>query len=306
MKTTTPTMTTTFRPLQLSDREAIQTITLLSPLQNCNNSFGNLFGWSALFNTHVSILKNAVVFRYHFGENISYLINASNPPDKSIVEHILADATSLGKKVRLIAVEERWIESLQQLGLNTKAIPQRDQFDYIYLRNDLEHLAGKNLKAKRNHLNNFISQHPNFEYRPLSPDLFNQCMMLEHLWSDTQSHQNPQWGNTIEAEQQVMEKIFRNWNELDMLGGAIFTEDGMVAFSYGCPINANTFDICVEKADRNINGAFNIINQQFVAHLPVNFEYINREEDMGIEGLRKAKMSYHPYLLLPYYSVTIE
>ena len=79
----------------------------------------------------------------------------------------------------------------------------------------------------------------------------------------------------------------------------------MVAFTYGAAVTHDTFDVCVEKADRTVDGAFNIINQQFAAHLPEQYVYVNREEDMGLEGLRKSKLSYHPHQLLSYNIVTI-
>jgi hypothetical protein len=79
----------------------------------------------------------------------------------------------------------------------------------------------------------------------------------------------------------------------------------MVAFTYGSAVTNDTFDVCVEKADRNVEGAFSVINQQFCAHLPEQFTYVNREEDMGLEGLRKAKLSYHPDILLTYNVVTM-
>ena len=79
----------------------------------------------------------------------------------------------------------------------------------------------------------------------------------------------------------------------------------MVAFTYGTAVTTDTFDVCVEKADRHVEGAFAIINQQFAEHLPEQYIYINREEDMGLAGLRKAKLSYHPAILLSYNVVKI-
>lgn len=91
-----------------------------------------------------------------------------------------------------------------------------------------------------------------------------------------------------------------------MLGGSIWLDGRMVAFTYGAPVTDDTLDVCVEKADRNIDGLFSAINQQFAAHLPEQFVYLNREEDMGLEGLRKAKLSYHPEILLTYNVVHIK
>ena len=95
-----------------------------------------------------------------------------------------------------------------------------------------------------------------------------------------------------------MTRAFNRWSELGLFGGSIFVGGRMVAFTYGCPINHNTFDVCVEKADVNYEGAFSIINQEFAKHIPEQYFYINREEDLGIPGLRQAKLSYQPFLLL--------
>lgn len=108
------------------------------------------------------------------------------------------------------------------------------------------------------------------------------------------------YGDTIAAEQRVMENIFQYWDKLGMLGGSIYIHNRMVAFTFGSAVTNDTFDVCVEKADRNIDGLFSVINQQFAAHLPQQYVYLNREEDMGLEGLRKAKLSYHPEILLTY------
>ena len=102
-----------------------------------------------------------------------------------------------------------------------------------------------------------------------------------------------------------METIFSNWDALGMIGGSIFVDGCMVAFTYGAAVTTDTFDVCVEKADRHVEGVFAIINQQFAEHLPEQYIYLNREEDMGIPGLRQAKLSYHPEILLTYNVVHI-
>ena len=180
----------------------------------------------------------------------------------------------------------------------------RNSYDYIYRRDELELMQGKNLKAKRNHVNKFLSEHPDYEYRELTPEHFDECRRLQVLWNEEIHHDNPWYGNTIESEHRMIETVFANWSELDILGGAIFVDGKMIAFSFGAAVTNDTFDTCVEKADRNISGAFSIINQQMAQHLPPQFRYINREEDMGLEGLRKSKTSYHPDRLLSYNIIT--
>ena len=101
-----------------------------------------------------------------------------------------------------------------------------------------------------------------------------------------------------------MTRAFDRWERLQLTGGTIWVDGKLVAFTFGCPINHCTFDVCVEKADTSYEGAFTIINQEFVRHLPEQYTYINREEDMGEEGLRKSKLSYKPDLLLEKYILT--
>ena len=94
-----------------------------------------------------------------------------------------------------------------------------------------------------------------------------------------------------------MQRAFAHFDRLGLIGGCIYVGDKLVAFTYGSPINDHTFCVHVEKADTEYDGAFTIINREFVAHLPEQYTLIDREEDLGIPGLRQAKLSYHPAFL---------
>jgi hypothetical protein len=190
--------------------------------------------------------------------------------------------------------------ALTQSHLSISVEPIRNQYDYIYRRTNLATLHGRHLNAKRNHIHRFLAKHPDFEYRPLTPECFEECRRLTEIWQEEKGV-----SDTINAEKQVMETIFSNWDALGMIGGSIFVDGRMVAFTYGSAVTTDTFDVCVEKADRHVEGAFTIINQQFAEHLPEQYVYLNREEDMGIPGLRQAKLSYHPEILLTYNVVHI-
>ncbi|MBP5515686.1 MAG: DUF2156 domain-containing protein [Bacteroidales bacterium] len=306
MPTDTYTNILDFHPLTLDDKQAVQAITLHSGRRNCNLNFANLIGWQFLFDTEVCILPDTVVIRYLFNHTQpAYIISAQETPSPTLIVALQHHAALSGHPLSLYAIENHWAETLHQRYGDTVTIePLRNSYDYIYRRSALELLQGKTLKSKRNHVNKFINEHPNFEYIDLAPEHFDMCRQLEQKWRTANHHDNPWYGNTIESEQQMMENIFTHWNDLDMRGGAVFVDGRMVAFSCGAPVTIDTFDTCIEKADRSIDGAFNIINQQFALHLPSQYKYINREEDMGLQGLRKAKLSYHPEILLSYNIVT--
>ena len=298
-------MTLAFHPLTLIDREAMQAVTLPSGRRNCNYNFANLVGWKFLFGTEVCVLEKAVVLRYTFDGQRAYMVCTSEALSQELIEALLedskgdfSDGTECGAAMTLIGLEDSQVPQLSGFLISVESI--RDRYDYIYCRTDLATLHGKHLDGKRNHIRRFRTQHPDFEYRPLMPEFFDECRRLTEIWQEEKG------GNdTIHAEKQVMETIFSNWDALGMIGGSIFVDGRMVAFAYGSAVTTDTFDVCVEKADRHVEGAFAIINQQFAEHLPEQYVYLNREEDMGIPGLRQAKLSYHPEILLTYNVVHI-
>ncbi|MBO6031479.1 MAG: DUF2156 domain-containing protein [Prevotella sp.] len=315
-----------FHHLSLSDREAMQAVTLHSGRRNCNYTFANLVGWQFWYDTEVCVLENTVVLRYTFEGQRAYMVCTSEALSLELIEALFDDSKG---NLTLIGLEDsqvtQWsmVRSAEgrllptgrkndkwsmingqcsmvnaQWSITTE--PVRDQYDYIYRRTDLATLHGKHLDAKRNHIHRFRAEHPDFEYRPLTPEYFDECRRLTEIWLGDKNA-----SDTIDVEKQVMETIFSNWDALGMIGGSIFVDGRMVAFTYGSAVTTDTFDVCVEKADRHVEGAFTIINQQFAEHLPEQYVYLNREEDMGIPGLRQAKLSYHPEILLTYNVVHI-
>ena len=285
----------TFHPLTLFDREAMQAVMLHSGRRNCNYTFANLVGWKFLFGTEVCVLENAVVLRYTFDGQRAYMVCTSEALSLELIEALFDDSNG---NLTLIGLEDSQVPQLS--GFSISVEPLRDQYDYIYRRTDLATLHGRHLDAKRNHIHRFRAEHPDFEYRPLTTESFDECRRLTEIWQEEKGG-----SDTINAEKQVMDTIFSNWEALGMIGGSIFVDGRMVAFTYGSAVTTDTFDVCVEKADRHVEGAFAIINQQFAEHLPEQYIYLNREEDMGIPGLRRAKLSYQPEILLTYNVVHI-
>ena len=289
----------TFHPLTISDREAVQAVTLKAGRRNCNYDLANLVGWQFWFRTEVCVLPDAVVLRFTFEGERAYMVCTAGDLQPELISALLDDCDG---RLLLLGLEDSQALAVSQLSQFTIEVkPCRNQYDYIYRRDRLATLRGGAYQAKRNHVKRFRAEHPDFEYRRLTPELFDECRRLSALWREEKEAN----GGTIAAEQRVMETVFANWDALKMTGGCIFADGRMVAFTYGASVTTDTFDVCVEKADRHVEGAFAIINQQFAEHLPEQFTYLNREEDMGIEGLRKSKLSYHPEILLTYNAITI-
>lgn len=246
------------------------------------------------------MLEGIVVLRFTINGERAYMICTAEEFPVELVEALIEDSQG---KLTILGLEDSQVQNINchYPKFTLEITPRRNQYDYLYRRVDLASLHGGQLKAKRNHVNRFCAEHPDFEYRPLTPELFDECRRLTAIWQEEKGT-----SETINAEHQVMETVFSHWDALDMMGGSIFVKDRMVAFTYGAAVTTDTLDVCVEKADRHVEGAFAIVNQQFANHLPEQYVFINREEDLGIPGLRKAKLSYHPEILLSYNAVKVK
>lgn len=294
-----------YKYLSTADKDIIQGFTLLGDRQNCDYSFSNLISWRFLYNTEFAIVYDCLVFRFYNGRHLTYLSPLPRPGVKGsmecaikVVNTIREDSIAMGHPFVMTGVNGTFAELIKEGFPEGTFVfkPNRDYMDYIYTREKLANLTGKHLQSKRNHINKFKSLHPDYEYRELIPDMIPLCLTLEQRWRERRDEGTP--SDSRVAELRMMTRAFRRWGKLDTIGGTIWVGEKLVAFTFGCPINHETFDVCVEKADSDYQGAFTIINQEFVKHLPEQYVYINREEDMGNEGLRKAKLSYKPDILL--------
>ena len=305
-----------FKDLMTDDRQLIQSYTLWGERQNCDLSFGNLISWKFLYNTQFAIVNDYLVFRFHYNRHLAYMMPVAKPQPQEdgifkvqpcdecsieVIKAIRDDSIAMGHPFLMMGVCNYMRDLIEQRFPDTFDIkPNRDFADYIYTREKLVNLSGKKLQSKRNHINKFKSLYPNYEYRALTPDLIPQCIALEKQWRKVSKDDTDETDldEGLSEELRSMTRAFNRWDRLGLVGGTIWVDNKLVAFTFGCPINQTTFDVCVEKADVSYEGAFTIINQEFVKHLPEKYFYINREEDMGDEGLRRAKESYKPDILL--------
>lgn len=178
----------------------------------------------------------------------------------------------------------------------------RDNFDYVYLTENLITLKGRKLHSKKNHWNYFMKNIPH-EYVPLTKDLIDGSMDLvkelkEGPYTDLQL-------SLLDSEEEAIYEALSNMDKLKFKGGAIIINDKVEAFTFGEPLNSDTMVVHIEKANSNFRGLYQGINQQFCQRECGDFKYVNREEDMGFEYLRKAKKSYRPVKMIEKYDVTL-
>ena len=180
-------------------------------------------------------------------------------------------------------------------GAQPDCADQGDAFDYLYEIETLAELKGKKYQAKRNHINRFQEAWPNWRTERIGPDNLAVCRELTHKWCAE---------HEAEGDLRALEKAFLHYDELEFEGIVLFADDQTpVGFSMGNRISRDTFDVNFEKAFADVQGAYPLVNREFarmIRERHPEIRYLNREDDMGIEGLRKAKESYHPIFLEKY------
>jgi hypothetical protein len=175
-------------------------------------------------------------------------------------------------------------------------LDDRPNYDYLYRSQDLIELKGRDYHSKKNHLNYFLS-HYQYEYVTLTSAMANQAM--EFIREFNERKQLPEHEmELLEMEERAMVDVFNNLEAVGYLAAAILIDGKIEALCIGGRINKNTVTVHVEKANIAFRGLYQLINNEFCRHVASNIKYINREEDMGIPGLRKAKLSYKPVKLL--------
>jgi hypothetical protein len=173
----------------------------------------------------------------------------------------------------------------------------RPNYDYVYDTKELIELSGKKFHGKRNHLNYFLN-HYEYEYREITEDMADDAMRFIHEFNERKNLQDPHERELLEMEEEAMQDVFLNLKAVGYLTGAIFIDDHLQALSIGGKLGTKTITVHVEKANIEYRGLYQAINNEFVKHMAANVKLINREEDMGIPGLRKAKLSYNPVKMI--------
>lgn len=285
----------TFKPITIEDKAEIESFTLPYAPANCDLAFANMFCWQFQFKTAWSVVDGFLVIRFQIGgsDRIGYMQPVGAGDFTPVLRHLEEDILAAGQRLRIIDMTPEGLEKLRSVGHCQFAFASdRNLEDYVYNASDLRDLPGRKYQSKRNHINRFEAEYE-YRYEPMTRDHAAECMRLEAEWRKTRS------GHTgeLSAEQRAMQRAFAHFDRLGLIGGCIYVGDKLVVFTYGSPINDHTFCVHVEKADTEYDGAFTIINREFVAHLPEQYTLIDREEDLGIPGLRQAKLSYHPAFL---------
>lgn len=271
----------------------------------CEYCFTTMFMWQHTYKTKYHIEDDfAVIFGEFDGEIFSVLPLASRENMEKAINFAMDYFEKIESKVYLRGINKEIVEFLKdKYGEKFEYIEERDFFDYIYDAESLRTLKGRKNQKKRNHLNYFLKEYEGrYEMRLLTKDDFDACMELVDKWA-MQKEENEQ---EVEDDEKIaIEKVFKNFDRFNgrVKVFGVFMDGTLEAFSIGEYLNENMALIHIEKANPEIRGLYPFINQQFLVNEFPDVEFVNREEDLGIEGLRKAKLSYHPIRFAEKYTV---
>ena len=203
-----------------------------------------------------------------------------------------------GSGYRIYGLSKEMAEkSEQNVGDRLSFFHDRDMDNYIYFSEKLANLSGKKLHSKRNHINNFMKNY-NYEFLTLNDDNLKDVISFLYNWYEKKMLED----ETVINEKNAIENALSYYKELGLRGALLKVSDKVIAFSMGDKRNDEMAVIHFEKADTDYVGAYTVINRDFVRNCWSDVKYINREDDMGIEGLRKSKLSYYPDILLEVYT----
>lgn len=290
-----------FKELSLSDKPLFDAVFQKYPPSPSEYTFTNLFIWRHTYKIKMTRFKKFVCL---LSEKIEDPFFFPMIGEGDVIECSLTLLHYLGEKgwaPKMARVPGEIISRIdgKESGLVVK--PDRDQSDYVYLVEDLTTLKGRKYHRKRNHIKRFKEKY-SYQYIPLTSDRISECLELQDNWSDLR---NGEAIPSLANEALAVKEALTHFETLGIKGGAVLINGKVEAFTLGEALNPETVVIHVEKTNPAYEGLYPAINQAFLQQEWLGYTYVNREQDLGKEGLRKAKESYFPHHMVDKYSITL-
>ena len=294
--------------VKLEDKQWIDPLVWAEGSSNADFNFGNIFLWDMSFHQMVGRLNDRVIVLPCYSDESFFAWPVGKGDLEPVFREMEAYAAERDVPLILRAVTQDHLPLLDRYFAGRyEAIPERPLWDYIYSAEKLDTLSGKKLHGKRNHINRFEAENE-WSFSPLTREDFPACRQLLDEWNALEHDDDSSMGDDAGDEYTAICRAFEYFEELGLEGGILRVKDRPVAFTMGEPICDHTFVVHFEKAHAEINGAYPMINREFVRYIRKKYPsviWINREDDMGMESLRQSKESYHPDHMVEKYKVVI-
>ena len=290
---------TDFKPIEIQDKPLFDEFLRKDPPRISELTFTNLFIWRHHYQPAWLEWEGCILIIFHPQKGSIYGLSPFGPGDKkSALDVLCKEIAKQTADVRICRAGEEFIKNHIDPA-KYAVVNDRDNSDYVYLTKDLINLSGNKYHRKKNHLNQFIKNYA-FEYHPLNRELVRRVLGMQEAWCQIRECVvKPD----LLAEDFAVHEALTYFEELGYQGGAILINSVVEAFALGEALYGDTAVIHIEKANPDILGLYAAINQLFCLNAWSEVTYINREQDMGVEGLRKAKESYYPHHMVDKYTL---
>lgn len=279
-----------FKKIELEDLKQIRSFLLQSNQKACEFSAGNNILWDFNKELEFAILREQLVYRMIDDVYIGFFIPDMQKDSRELIESLRKMAQDESKKMYLGIMTHEMAQNVESLFPNTFKISfDRDHSDYLYQVQDMAQLKGKKFHRKKNHLNSFMKNYE-FVYEKIEASNIEECRKMKNRWLVEKEEKT----ESMLLEAGAVDVALDHYQEFDFLGGLIRIDGVVEAFTFGERLNQDTFLIHVEKASDRFRGLYTAISQQFALYELAEYTFVNREEDMGIEGLRQSKLSFYP------------
>ena len=277
-----------FHQPKIEEIEWLKTVIREAQPESCEYAVSNLIGWCVHYGSEIANIEGALVSKIK--KNDLFGFPKGNNWQKAL--YAIKKEYEYPSFYGLTLREKELLEA--EFPEEYNYYPSRDSFDYIYKVSDLAVLSGKKYHSKRNHIS-FFQKNYNWSYEEINSENIDECIAMNEKWYLMNVEKNP---DGIDAEREVLKIAFDNYSDFGFKGGLLRVDNNVVAFTFGEELNENMFVTHFEKAFSDIRGSYPMINMLFAKNTLTEYEYVNREDDVGSEGLRKAKLSYYPAILL--------
>lgn len=266
-----------------------------APSRCCEYSFANMMMWRAYFDTQIAYTEDAAVVR--FGGDTPHYLAPCGSGALRVLHQLHAQSLAHGEPLYVFGYDDEGIQNLRETYTVTECTEYRDEFDYLYRVEELATLAGRKFHAKRNHIAAFSKEYA-WQYEELCDANVSDVLSAADVWYRQRAEAQGDPDRALLAENRAIHELLQHRREIELTGGLIRVDGQAVAFTLGAPLTNDTFDTLVEKAISPYEKAYAVINREFARVTLRNYTYVNRENDVGVEGLRRAKLSYHPVALV--------
>lgn len=281
-----------FLPIGIESKQIINNFIKSQRIEVSDVLFTNLYLWHFSRKIEYAIIKDCIIIKTQYPDSMPFIFYPLGKGDiKYAIEIMIEYFSDNNLTFSIQSIESHQKETLEIMFPNKfNLIANRDRYDYIYSITELINLNGRKYHNKKNHLNRFFINYKNYKYERITNSNAIQVLEAYKKWFS----EIPNITQGLKNELLGIEGALKNITKLDITGGILKIDNEIAAFTLGEAINDNSVVIHIEKANIKYQGIYQAINQQFLLNEWKDFEFVNREEDLGLEGLRNAKMSYNP------------